>query len=492
MKAKQSIEWEMGTVVLVDVVSSTGLAASEILAPMEMAAKAARASGGNVVKILGDSLISVFSTPSRAIRFAVSIHEDFQSFAIKSDPLSNIKLRVGVATGELVVIDLNVLGSAINIASRLMQRAEVGQTLSDEATATLAGELGGFQKTLEGRWNLKGFSGRLQIYSLSSSHGTNKPHIEILRQGVDVWNQWREKNFTVEPNLARANLKGLLLMGADLRKTNLTKANLTEANLSEANLTRADLTGANLTSANLVDSNLTGAILQSANLMRAVIGGTTFSGNDFSLVRGLRSVRHIGPSNVSIDTLFQSRSKIPEGFLRGCGLPESIITYLPALSQETPIQFYSCFISYSHKDKVFARRLSERMRGAGIRVWFAPEDIRGGAKFTEQIDRAIQIHDRLLVILSSSTLRSEWMAAEIRKARKAELDEKRRKIFPIRLVNMDTILEWECFDVESGKDLAVEIREYFIPDFSNWKDADAFESAFANLLRDLRAAESNG
>ena len=34
--------------------------------------------------------------------------------------------------------------------------------------------------------------------------------------------------------------------------------------------------------------------------------------------------------------------------------------------------------------------------------------------------------------------------------------------------------------------LAVEVREYFIPDFTHWKNHDAFELAFARLLKDLR------
>ena len=46
--------------------------------------------------------------------------------------------------------------------------------------------------------------------------------------------------------------------------------------------------------------------------------------------------------------------------------------------------------------------------------------------------------------------------------------------------------DWECFDADSGKDLAVEVREYYIPDFSQWKDLDAFEVAFNRLLRDLK------
>ena len=68
--------------------------------------------------------------------------------------------------------------------------------------------------------------------------------------------------------------------------------------------------------------------------------------------------------------------------------------------------------------------------------------------------------------------------------------EKSRKLFPIRLTDFETLRDWTCFDADTGKDLAVEVREYFIPDFSNWKDHDAFESAFARLKKDLEAENS--
>ncbi|MFL6282532.1 MAG: hypothetical protein ACJ74Q_05135 [Pyrinomonadaceae bacterium] len=70
------------------------------------------------------------------------------------------------------------------------------------------------------------------------------------------------------------------------------------------------------------------------------------------------------------------------------------------------------------------------------------------------------------------------------------LKESRRKLFPIRLVDYETLQAWECFDADTGEDLASEVRQYFIPDFSNWKEHDAFERAFERLLRDLRAEEA--
>lgn len=87
--------------------------------------------------------------------------------------------------------------------------------------------------------------------------------------------------------------------------------------------------------------------------------------------------------------------------------------------------------------------------------------------------------------LSEANLQSEWVMTELRKARKAERQSGKRKLFPVRLVDKETLRDWECFDADGGQDLAVELREYFIPDFSNWKDHDAF----ARLLKDLRAEE---
>jgi hypothetical protein len=241
----------------------------------------------------------------------------------------------------------------------------------------------------------------------------------------------------------------------------------------------------------LTQTNLSGADLHGVNLSEAILSDTTFGDNDLSETQGLDRIRHRGPSRIDLTTLLRSGGKIPESFLRGCGIPDTIIEYLPALiGAMEPIQFHSSFISYSTKDEDFAHRLYSRMRDHHLRVWFAPEDMKGGAKLHEQIDQAIRIHDKLVLVLSEQSIQSEWVMTEIRKARKAELRDNRRKLFPIRLVDMDTLRDWECFDADTGKDLAVEVREYFIPDFTRWKDHDSFERAFARFLKDLQATET--
>ena len=74
---------------------------------------------------------------------------------------------------------------------------------------------------------------------------------------------------------------------------------------------------------------------------------------------------------------------------------------------------------------------------------------------------------------------------EIRKARAQEKKENRRKLFPIRLTDLRILHEWTCTDSITGQDLAEEVRSYYIPDFSNWKNHDAFETEFAKLQKAL-------
>lgn len=104
----------------------------------------------------------------------------------------------------------------------------------------------------------------------------NEEHLALLKQGVEVWNQWRANNHQILVDLSRADLSGLELIGVDLKGVNLKMASLNEANLSRAELSRADLSGANLRMANfskvkLSSADLRGAYLSLANLSKATL-----------------------------------------------------------------------------------------------------------------------------------------------------------------------------------------------------------------------------
>ncbi len=122
-----------------------------------------------------------------------------------------------------------------------------------------------------------------------------------------------------------------------------------------------------------------------------------------------------------------------------------------------------------------------------VRCYLAPEELKGGRKVIHQITDAIRVHDKLLLILSKDSINSDWVATEIKRARRNEGEQKKQMLFPIRLMNYEELKKWELFDSDTGTNLAEEIRSYFIPDFSDWKNHDSYKKALDRLLRDLKA-----
>ena len=270
-----------------------------------------------------------------------------------------------------------------------------------------------------------------------------------------------------EARLEEATLLRADLEGVDLRRANLEGANLRWAQLAGADLSEANLRFANLAMADLADSRLDGALM----------GYTIFGDNDLSAVR-LDGIQHWGPSTIGIDTICRSQGKIPETFLREGGVPDDFIAYVHALVAR-PIEFYSCFISHSSKDGEFVRRLHAVLQQAGVRCWFAPEDLKIGDKFRTRIDESIRLYDKLLLILTKNSIPSPWVEEEVEAALEKERKQSGKLVlFPIRLD--DAVMEADQAWAASLR------RTRHIGDFRNWKDHDAFKNSFDRLLRDLK------
>jgi hypothetical protein len=79
-----------------------------------------------------------------------------------------------------------------------------------------------------------------------------------------------------------------------------------------------------------------------------------------------------------------------------------------------------------------------------IRCWFAPEDLKIGHKFRPEIDSAIRLYDKLLIILSEQSVTSEWVEKEVETAFEKERRDKKPVLFPIRLDDavMETDVAW--------------------------------------------------
>ncbi|MDT4968521.1 MAG: hypothetical protein QOJ64_3258 [Acidobacteriota bacterium] len=379
----------------------------------------------------------------------------------------------------------------------------------------------------------------------------NPEHLQILKQGVEAWNRWRKGHLQIKPDLSevvlpeaqlsRINFRRVNLLGSDLNRSNLVqalisqadlreavlieadlkgaklqKARLQKAILTDATLIMADLTGSNLHSANLRNANLSastltdanlynarvssanlsGALLSSADLTNAEAGRTNFSDIDLSSVKGLETVSHVGPSSLGIDTLYKSNGRIPEAFLRGCGLSdwqiENVRLFKRELSNEEitdvlyrvhdlrahqAIQINPLFISYSHSDSPFVDMMEEYLNERGIRFWRDTHHATAG-RLERQIERAIRLNPTVLLVLSSHSVESDWVEHEARLARKLELETKRDTLCPIALDDSWKGCAWP-------DRLREQIMEYNILDFSDWKDEARFRGMSDRLIEGL-------
>ena len=77
----------------------------------------------------------------------------------------------------------------------------------------------------------------------------------LKKEGVEVWNLWREDNPDVKIDLSDADLSGANLSGTDLSEAKLIGVNLREANLSRVRALRTNFDGATLTGACIQEWN---------------------------------------------------------------------------------------------------------------------------------------------------------------------------------------------------------------------------------------------
>ena len=152
----------------------------------------------------------------------------------------------------------------------------------------------------------------------------NPEHVEILKQGVDVWNRWREDNPHENPDLKELKFRNKHLIGADFNNSDLKGSKFRLAFMMNATLRGSDLR----------ETIFQKMSLKGVDFSGVSIGSTLFINVDLSDSLGLELIKHRGPSYIDISTIIRSRGNIPQSFLRGCGIPNNFIEYISSLTTQ--------------------------------------------------------------------------------------------------------------------------------------------------------------
>ena len=91
------------------------------------------------------------------------------------------------------------------------------------------------------------------------------------------------------------------------------------------------------------------------------------------------------------------------------------------------------FISYNSHDRGFVEQLAKDLKANGVTPWFDRWEMLPGESLTDKIGPAILENDYFVVVISPSSVESEWVKRELGVALTREFDERRVEIIPVYL-----------------------------------------------------------
>jgi adenylate cyclase len=97
--------------------------------------KAAESTGGRVVKTIGDEVMVLFDTPDAAVEAAAKMHASIDTLPAVGG--TKLAVQVGFHSGPVIQVEKDVLGDTVNLAAKLVEQAQSGQTITSQQTAAL-------------------------------------------------------------------------------------------------------------------------------------------------------------------------------------------------------------------------------------------------------------------------------------------------------------------------------------------------------------------
>jgi class 3 adenylate cyclase len=167
---------------------------------------------GKIIQYFGDGTLSVFQSAGNAVKCAIATQIDLQK-------TPEVPLRIGIHSGEIVYNHEDIIGSTVNIASRIESFANIGGVLVSE---TVRHELRN-QTDLDfqplGRYQLKNVEHPMEIFAVSNP-GIKVPHPSDLQgKGMPLKMKMPETHSRLSKFIGRE--KDITVLGNLIKKSRL-------------------------------------------------------------------------------------------------------------------------------------------------------------------------------------------------------------------------------------------------------------------------------
>ncbi|MBX9698039.1 MAG: tetratricopeptide repeat protein, partial [Acetobacteraceae bacterium] len=134
-----------------------------------------REHGGRIFKLMGDAFLAEFGSAVEAVRAAAALQS-----AIAAREAPDLRLRIGVHLGDVVVEGSDLLGDGVNIAARLEGEAEPGGVAVSAAVAEAVRGRVPFALEERGERTLKNIDRPLRVFRLAMPRAEPAPVESVL------------------------------------------------------------------------------------------------------------------------------------------------------------------------------------------------------------------------------------------------------------------------------------------------------------------------
>jgi adenylate cyclase len=139
--------------------------------------------GGRVMNVAGDGVLALFESAAEALRFAVTIQQEFRKETVWSADEEPVAFRIGINFGDVLVDDeANVQGRSVNIAARIQALARPGGICISDVVKHVVHDSPDLRLRSLGRQTLKNIAEPVEVFLVEQDTPSAPATVRLPRQ----------------------------------------------------------------------------------------------------------------------------------------------------------------------------------------------------------------------------------------------------------------------------------------------------------------------